>query len=319
MDQAIAATDSHNRLASDRARAGELRRRIERVEQERFQAVSKLELASTVLAASIERRRKLEAQLAKAQSTRASFAEEVVRVRGQLDEAEQRLARLQEEKAVAVGRQKVLQAVARDVVGGDPGAAASLKGTVAQVLSVPQVYERAIEAVLGHRLLGRIVEGPSEAVKALRVLKAQGMTGGTFVPKRPRVWGARASARWQGAGVVGPAQDLVTSRGGHEDLVAHLLAGVVVVEALEQAHGLWQSMTEDRQALLVTLDGEVLTPDGIVSGGPAGVAGGGPRPARGNPGISAQVGEPGEVLARTQSHRHRFPSGPRTYSHRVGG
>src|SRR5437867_3849002 len=274
MDQAIAATDSNNRLASDRARAAELRRRIERVEQERFQAVSKLELASTVLAACIERRRKLEAQLAKAQSTRASFTEEVVRVRGQLDEAEQRLARLQEEKAVAVGRQKVLQAVARDVVGGDPGAAASLKGTVAQVLSVPQVYERAIEAVLGHRLLGRLVEGPSEAVKALRVLKAQGTTGGTFVPKRPRVWGARASARWQGAGVVGPARDLVTPHAGHEDLVAHLLAGVVVVEALEKAHGLWQSMTEDRQALLVTLDGEVLTPDGIVSGGPAGVAAG---------------------------------------------
>src|SRR2546428_12858164 len=107
MDQAIAATDSHNRLASDRARAGELRRRIERVEQERFQAVSKLELASTVLAASIERRRKLEAQLAKAQSTRASFAEEVVRVRGQLDEAEQRRAPPHEQKAVGGRRQHV--------------------------------------------------------------------------------------------------------------------------------------------------------------------------------------------------------------------
>src|SRR5207245_716805 len=178
MDQAIAATDSNNRLASDRARAAELRRRIERVEQERFQAVSKLESASTVLAACIERRRKLEAQLAKAQSTRASFAEEVVRVRGQLDEAEQRLARLQEEKAVAVARQKVLQAVTRDVVGGDPGAAGNLKGTVAQVLSVPQAYERAIEAVLGLRLLGRLVEGPSEAVKVLQILKAQGRPGG---------------------------------------------------------------------------------------------------------------------------------------------
>src|SRR2546426_893254 len=142
MDQAIAATDSNNRLASDRARAAELRRRIERVEQERFQAASKLELAATVLAACIERRRKIEAQLAKAQSTRASFAEEVVRVRGQLDEAEQRLARLQEEKAVAVGRQKVLQAVGRDGGGGGPGAGARLKGTRAQVFSVPQSHGR---------------------------------------------------------------------------------------------------------------------------------------------------------------------------------
>src|SRR2546427_161045 len=138
MDQAIAAADTNNRLAGDRARAAELRRRIERVEQERFQAVSKLELASTVLAACIERRRKLELQLAKARSTRGGFAEEVVRVRNQHDEAEERLARLQEEKAVAVSRQKVLQAVGYDVVGGDPGAAANLKGTVAQVPLVPQ-------------------------------------------------------------------------------------------------------------------------------------------------------------------------------------
>src|SRR2546425_10745489 len=53
MDQAIAAADTNNRLAGDRARAAELRRRIERVEQERVQADSKLELASAGLAACI--------------------------------------------------------------------------------------------------------------------------------------------------------------------------------------------------------------------------------------------------------------------------
>jgi chromosome segregation protein len=317
MDQAIAVTDSNNRLASDRARAAELRRRIESVEQERCQAVSKLELASTALAACIERRRKFEAQLAKAQSTRASFAQEVMRVRGQLDEAEQRLTRLQEEKAVAVARQKVLQAVAQDGMAGDPGAAANLKGTVAQVLSVPQAYERAIEAVLGHRLLGRLVEGPSEAVKALQILKAQGTAGGTFVPKRPRVWGARGSARWQGGGVVGPARDLVTPRAGYEDVVAHLLAGVVVVEALEQALGLWESMTEDRQALLVTLGGEVLTPDGIVSGGPAGAVAGAMSRERELRDLTARMKELEQELHATQSTRDKVQALMTTTTQRV--
>jgi len=317
MDQAIAATDTNNRLAGDRARAAELRRRIERVEQERFQAVSKLELASTVLAACIERHRKLEAKLAKTQSTRASFAEEVARVRGQLDEAEQRLAHLQEEKAVAGARQKVLQAVAHDVVGGDPVPAANLKGTVAQVLSVPQVYERAIEAVLGHRLLGRLVKGPSDAVKELQILKAQGTAGGTFVPKRPRVWGTHASVRWQGAGVVGPARDLVTPRAGDEDLVAHLLAGVVVVEALEHALGLWQSMTEDRQALLVTLGGEVLTPDGIVSGSPAGVVAGAMSRARELRDLTESMKELEQELRATQTNRDEFQAVLDTQAKRV--
>src|SRR5437899_1282591 len=315
--ESAAAADTNNRLAGDRARAAELRRRIERVEQERFQADSKLELASAVLAACIERRRKIEAQLAKARSTRAGFAEEVVRVRNQHDEAEQRLARLQEEKAVAVARQKVLQAVGYGVVGGDPGAAAKLKGTVAQVLSVPQGYERAIEAVLGHRLLGRLVEGPSEAVKVLQILKAQGTAGGTFVPKRPRMWEARASAGWRGAGVVGPARDLVTPRVGYEDLVAHLLAGVVVVEALEQALGMWQSMTVERQALLVTLGGEVLTPDGIVSGGPAGAVAGAMSRERELRGLTARLTELEQELRATQTNLDEFQADLNTKVKRV--
>src|SRR3989442_8646947 len=140
MDQAIAAADTNNRLAGDRARAAELRRRIERVEQERFQAGSKLELASAVLAACIERRRKLEAQLAKARSTRAGFAEEVVRVRNQHDEAEQRLARLQEEKAVAVAPQKGPPGPGDEVGGGEPRAGAEPKRTVGQGPSVPPSY-----------------------------------------------------------------------------------------------------------------------------------------------------------------------------------
>src|SRR5207247_10104292 len=154
-DQERPPADTINRLACDRARAAELRRRIERVEQERFQADSKLELASAMLAACIERRRKLEARLAKARSTRAGFAEEIVRVRNQHDEAAQRLARLQEEKAVAVARQKVLQAVGHDVFGGDPGAAATRKGRGARVPPAPQGYERAIERALAHPRLAR--------------------------------------------------------------------------------------------------------------------------------------------------------------------
>src|SRR5207245_2694528 len=52
-EQGPAAADTNNRRAGDRARAAQLRRRIERVEQEPFQADPKLELASAVLAGCI--------------------------------------------------------------------------------------------------------------------------------------------------------------------------------------------------------------------------------------------------------------------------
>src|SRR2546427_5880446 len=121
------------------------------------------------------------------------------------------------------------------------------------------------------------------------------------------MWEARASAGWRGAGVVGPARDLVTPRVGYEDLVAHLLAGVVVVEALEQALGMWQSMTVERQALLVTLGGEVLTPDGIVSGGPAGAGAGAMSRERELRGLTARVTELGAGLRAPPAHLGGVP------------
>src|SRR2546427_11111790 len=116
------------------------------------------------------------------------------------------------------------------------------------------------------------------------------------------MWEARASAGWRGAGVVGPARDLVTPRVGYEDLVAHLLAGVVVVEALEQALGMWQSMTVERQALLVTLGGEVLTPDGIVSGGPAGAGAGAMSRERELRDLAARLAELEQEMRATQAN-----------------
>ena len=83
-------------------------------------------------------------------------------------------------------------------------------------------------------------------------------------------------------------------------------SGVVVVETLEQALGLWRSMTEDRQALLVTLCGEVLTPDGIVSGGPAGAVAGAMSRERELRDLTARMKEQEQELHATQTIRDAF-------------
>lgn len=274
MKRMMAASAATNRLAADEARAAELRRRIEGVEQERLQAVAAFESAGTLLAACAERRRRLETNLAMARGARTDLVDAVACLRNQLGETDQRVARLQEEKAVSDARRKVLQSVTWDAAAQDADAFALLKDTVAQGLSVPARLERAVEAVLGHRLMGRLVEGPAEAVGVLRALASQGGGGGTFIPRHPRIFGSPVTAKLDGAGVVGPAHALVTPHKGHEELVAYLLAGAVIVETLDQALGLWHQMTADRQALLVTLAGEIVAPDGIVSGSPAGVAAG---------------------------------------------
>jgi chromosome segregation protein len=273
MERMMAAAAATNRLAANEARAVELRRRIAGVEQERLQAVAAGESSGTLLSACTERRRRIETDLVTARGARTDLADAVVCLKNQLAEAGQRVARMQEEKAVAEARQKVLQSVTCDTAMRDSDDT-TLKDTVAQVLSVPSRLERAVEAALGHRLMGRLVEGPSEAVGVLRALALKGASGGTFIPRHPRIFGSHVTATLDGAGVVGPAHALVTPRQGYEELVAHLLAGVVIVETLEQAAGLWQQMTADRQALLVTLAGEIVAPDGIVSGSLVGMVAG---------------------------------------------
>ena len=305
MERVMAATAAGNRLANDQARAAELRRRADSVEKERLQAASSLETAKTALAASVKRRRQLETQLVTAGGARADLADALTGLKSQLAEAEQRLARLQEEKAVSAARQKVLQAVAHDA--GDQDDAASLfKETLSQVLSVPAEYERAIEAVLGHRLTGKLVEGPADAVRVLCALAEKGATGGTFIPKHPRVFGARVTPMLEGADVIGPARDVVTPRKGYDELVSHLLAGVVIVETLDQAVALWKDMTESRQALLVTRNGEVVAPDGIVSVGSVGTAAGAMGREREIKTLTARMKELEKELPAEQKHREKI-------------
>jgi chromosome segregation protein len=304
MERVMTATAAGNCLANDQARAAEIRRRADRVEQERLQAVSSLEASKTGLAASVERRRQLETNLTTARGARADLADAIACLKSQLAEAEQRFARVQEEKAVSVARQKVLQSVSHDAVEGN--AASLLNDTVAQVLSVPAAYERAVEAVLGHRLTGKLVEGPAEAVRVLRALAAKGAAGGTFIPKHPRVFGARAAAKLEGAGVVGPARDVVTPRKGYDELVTHLLAGVVIVETLDQAVALWKGMTESKQALLVTPNGEVVAPDGIVSAGPAGTAAGAMGRERELKALTARMKELEKEFPAAQTNKEKL-------------
>lgn len=303
MERMRASASATNRLAAHEARAAERRRRIEDVERERAQAAAAAESAGTLLVACTERRRCSETSLAAARGARPDLADAVSRLKQQLAGAEQRVARLQEDQAVAAARQTVLQSVTGEAAAPGADAATVFTEILSRVLSVPARFDRAVESVLGHRLMGRLVEGPEDAVGALRALAAQGVGGGTFIPKRPRVLGGHVTAPMEGPGVIGPAHALVTPRQGYEGLVAHLLSGVVFVETLEQAVALWQQMTADRQAVLVTLAGELVSPDGIVSGSPGGMVAGAIGRERELQAVATRIAEVGAELLDAQAAR----------------
>ncbi len=163
-------------------------------------------------------------------------------------------------------------------------------GVVADVVDAPAHYETALEAVLGQRLGTVVVEDDDVGVDAISYLKEQRKGRSSFIAKSARrgvleqapvgvVWDAGgASAQRQqyqlaaGAGsgltgyegVHGPILGLVSYNSDYRAVAEMLLSDVVVVEDLPRAMRVWEDI--DRQTL-VTLDGEILAPDGTVTGG----------------------------------------------------
>ncbi len=64
---------------------------------------------------------------------------------------------------------------------------------------------------------------------------------------------------------MGRLGDFVTVKGSNSDILKTLLAGAYLTSDLGQAIDLWESKRPD--AALVTLEGEVLTRDGLIFGG----------------------------------------------------
>jgi chromosome segregation protein len=183
-----------------------------------------------------------------------------------LSDADHTVSKVQEELTVSTARQQALYAISREA---QPLADSERLGlTLAHVLTVRSEYDIAIEAVLGHKLVGMLVDTPQEAASLLKTVNGQCPATLTFLPRRPRSFGAHPDVMMQGEGIVGPALAFVSPRSGYEELTSHLLAGVLIVRTLDDAVALWQEMTESAHALLVTVSGEILTPDGAITAYP---------------------------------------------------
>lgn len=138
-------------------------------------------------------------------------------------------------------------------------------GLVADVMTTSPRYEKALEAVLGDRVQNIIVRSHEEGVEAIDYLKTQATGRGTFIPIEispreqaplPEVYADR---------IVGNLIDLVEVQPEYARIVQYLIGDVVVASDIKTAIEIWRS--NGHQKTLVTLDGEVVDPLGVLSGG----------------------------------------------------
>jgi chromosome segregation protein len=155
-----------------------------------------------------------------------------------------------------------------------------IRGVVADVVRAPELLEVAVEAALGDRLGGVLVTEPEVGLAAVGFLKSGGGGRSAFVPMVDRkpsafevedrtelntaIQNARGDRFNDTAGVLGRMSDLVKFEDGYADVGKRLLGSTVVVEDLSQALRLHEEGVTDR---LVTLEGDVVDKDGVVSGG----------------------------------------------------
>jgi chromosome segregation protein len=135
---------------------------------------------------------------------------------------------------------------------------------VAEVIEAPEAYEKALTAVLGDRLQYIIVKGHEEGIEAIEYLKREASGRGSFIPlqlsrKQPQPLPLGE------AEVVAPLREMISVKEGYHDVAEYLLSDVLVVKDLKAGLALWNR--NGFYSTLVTPDGEVIDPMGIVTGG----------------------------------------------------
>lgn len=138
-------------------------------------------------------------------------------------------------------------------------------GTVSQLITVPQYLEKAIETTMGVSLQNIVTADDKQAQAAIQYLKEQKKGRATFLPLNT-VKGQRAEEDLsKEENVLGLAVDLIEFDEPYEKIMLHLLGKVWVVADLPSAVAIGKKRGFSHR--MVTLDGELVTPGGALTGG----------------------------------------------------
>ena len=142
-----------------------------------------------------------------------------------------------------------------------------IHGVVADLIKTEKKYETAIETALGGQLQHIVTADEKTAKEMIDYLKKNRFGRATFLPLtaiRKRGGLAREQALYE-PGALGVASTLVDAKDVYEELVEYLLGQTLVVDHID--HAIVIAKKYKHSIRIVTLDGELLSPGGSMSGG----------------------------------------------------
>ena len=219
--------DARSRLESRVASEGKAKQELERAVSERAQTAGLL----------------------------ARHEESVAGTKESLMEAKSGLSAL--EDVLGAGENGIADAAAFSACG------TQVLASLSEVIRVEPRFEKAVEAVLGEKLRGVVVNTPGDAVNAILALMNAEAGRGVVLPME--IDAPAGAVVPLGEGVLGAAADFVRCEGRYRVLLQSLLGNVVFVEDIDAAQAAWCNGPQG--VVCVTLNGEIIHANGVVEGG----------------------------------------------------
>lgn len=144
-----------------------------------------------------------------------------------------------------------------------------IHGALAQLINVDKKYEVAIEITLGGALQNIVTQTEEDAKRAIEYLKSNKLGRATFLPisaiSGKNFEGNTIQRIKNSAGFCGIASNLVTVDSRYNGIIDSLLGKVAVVDTLDNA--IKMARTFGYSFRIVTLEGDLLSTGGSMSGG----------------------------------------------------
>ncbi len=202
---------------------------------------------------------------------KAQLELEVTELRGRQLDSERRTDASKNELGVKRNRLRAIEELHRKHQGVGTGVRALLAfgdpavlGLVADRLEAPAQIQDALAGLLGEQLQNVVVSDLGRGVELLSRLRAERRGRAQIVAARPAYVAGRRSSLPRRAEVFGYLLDLLRFNPEDEALARSLVGDAVVVDGTTTALEL---ASQHPELTLVTLDGTVVRPNGVVSGG----------------------------------------------------
>lgn len=139
-------------------------------------------------------------------------------------------------------------------------------GTVSELMTVPDGYELAIETALGGAMQNIICDTDNAAKQAVEWLKSARAGRATFLP----ISSIRSGKSYDGAqrgmtGYLGIASEMIECDSDYRQIYDYLLGRVIVADSMD--HAIPISKKAPKGFRIVTLEGEIVSASGSITGG----------------------------------------------------